>query len=106
MLIEKLGIHHKDILVPRLKAAHVALSEYSFANLYLFRRNHDYEVFTDREIFIKGISYDGRAYLMPTADVRTLDPQYLKDLMAGVDFLFPVPEAWLPFFDERSFETA
>ena len=106
MLIEKLDLHHKDLLVPRLKAAHIALSEYSFANLYLFRRNHAYEVITDREIFIKGISYDGRAYLMPTVDARTLDPQYLKDLMTDVEFLFPVPEAWLPSFDERSFEVS
>jgi hypothetical protein len=103
MLIEKLDLHHRDLLVPRLKAARIALSEYSFANLYLFRRNHAYEVITDREVFVKGISYDGRAYLMPTVDVRTLDPQYLRGLMTDVDFLFPVPEAWLPSFDERSF---
>jgi uncharacterized protein len=106
MLIEKLDLLHKDILVPRLKAVHISLSEYSFANLYLFRRNHDYKVITDREVFVKGISYDGRTYLMPTVDVRTLDPPYLKGLMTDVDFLFPIPEAWLTAFDERSFEIA
>lgn len=106
MLIEKLGLHHKDILVPRLKAAHVPLSEYSFANLYLFRRNHNYEVIMDQEVFVKGISYDGRTYLMPTVDVRTVDPRYLKNLMADVNFLFPVPEAWLSAFEEPSFEIA
>ncbi|HEX9114090.1 MAG TPA: phosphatidylglycerol lysyltransferase domain-containing protein [Nitrospirota bacterium] len=106
MLIEKLGLHHKDILVPRLKAAHVPLSEYSFANLYLFRRNHNYEVIMDQEVFVKGISYDGRTYLMPTVDVRTLDPRYLKNLMADVNFLFPVPEAWLSAFEGPSFEIA
>jgi len=106
MLIEKLDMHHRDILVPRLKAANIPLSEYSFANLYLFRRNHAYEVITDREVFVKGISYDGRSYLMPTVDASALDPQYLRGLMTDVEFLFPVPEAWLPSFDERSFEVS
>jgi uncharacterized protein len=104
MLVEKLGLHHKDILLPRLKAAGSALSEYTFANLFLFRKNHDYEILIDQDVFIKGISYDGHVYLMPTSDVSTLDPQYLKDLMADVDFLFPIPEAWLVAFDESSFE--
>jgi hypothetical protein len=104
MLIEKLDLHHKDLLVPRLKAVRTALSEYTFANLYLFRRNHDYEVVKDSEVFIKGVSYDGRTYLMPTVDVRVLDPQYLRDLMRGVDFLFPIPEAWLSAFDQDGFE--
>jgi uncharacterized protein len=104
MLIEKLGLHHKDLLVPRLKAVRTALSEYTFPNLYLFRKNHDYEVLQDREVFVKGVSYDGRSYLMPTADVRTLDAQYLRELMQGVDFLFPIPEAWLSAFKGDGFE--
>jgi len=104
MVIEKLGLHHKGLLVPRLKAVRTALSEYTFANLYLFRRNHDYEVVQDREVFIKGVSYDGRTYLMPTVDVRALDPQRLRDLLQGVDFLFPVPEEWLIAFGLDDFD--
>jgi len=98
MLIEKLGLHHKDILTPRLRQANAGLSEYTFANLYLFRHNHEYEVVTDRDIYIRGKSYDGHSYLMPTADVRSLDRISLKGLMATVDFLFPIPEAWLDYF--------
>jgi hypothetical protein len=41
---------------------------------------------------------------MPTVDVRALDPQYLRDLLRGVDFLFPIPEAWLSAFDQDGFE--
>ncbi len=101
---EKLDLRHKDILVSRLKQANAGLSEYTFANLYLFRQNHDYEIITDRDIFIKGKSYDGHLYLMPTVDVRSLDREYLKELMKTVDFLFPIPEAWLPFFGHDEFE--
>jgi hypothetical protein len=104
MLIEKLDLRHKDLLSSRLKKAEAGLSEYTFANLYLFRQNHDYEVITDGDVFIKGTSYDGHRYLMPTTDVRILDAGQLKELMRTVDFLFPVPEAWLPYFGGDAFE--
>ena len=104
MRIEKLGMEHKDLLSPRLKRITVPLSEYTFPNLYLFRRNHEYEVMLDKEIFIKGRSYDGLTFLMPTIDVGSLDLQYLKGLMRDVDFLFPIPEEWLGVFDKNMFE--
>jgi hypothetical protein len=101
---EKLGLQHKDLLAPRLRSLAAPLSEYTFPNLYLFRANHDYEVIIGREVFITGRSYDGLTYLMPTADVRSTDPALLKDMMQGVDFLFPVPESWLSAFSLEEFE--
>jgi uncharacterized protein len=94
---------HKDLLYQRLRSITTPLSEYTFPNLYLFRRTHDYEVIVDKEIFIRGISYDGRSYIMPTVDVRSLDMGYLRDMMRTVDFLFPVPEEWLLAFDPGEF---
>ncbi len=104
MRIEKLGIEHKELLMPRFKAVVTGVSEYTFANLYLFRKNHKYEVLFDDDIFIRGRSYDGHAYLMPTRDIREMDSAYLKKMMQGVDFLFPVPEDRLSLFDPREFE--
>lgn len=104
MRSEPLGIGHKDLLFPRFKAVHTALSEYTFANLYLFRKNHEYEVLFDKEIFIKGRSYDGYSYLMPTSDIRGIGLPYLKEMMRGVEFLFPIPEEWLTTFSSDEFE--
>ena len=104
MQIEKLSLKHKDLLSQRLKNITVPLSEYTFPNLYLFRKNHDYDVMIDGEVFIKGRTYDGHVYLMPTVDVRTLDVAALKALMAGVDFLFPIPEEWLSAFSPERFD--
>lgn len=104
MRAERLTLLHKDSLFNRLKETKVPLSEYTFANLYLFRSFHDYEVVFDKEIFIKGKSYDGRSYLMPTVDVRTLDLSYLKDLARHAEFLFPIPEEWLPAFPPAEFD--
>jgi hypothetical protein len=104
MQTEQLDLKHKGLLSARLKRTGVSLSEYSFANLYLFRKNHSYEVITNGEIFIKGRAYDGHIYLMPTAVPRERDLPVLKDLMKDVDFLFPIPEEWLVIFDQNEFE--
>ena len=106
MQIVKLNIEHKDLLFPRFKAIKTTLSEYTFANLYLFRNNHEYEVLLDKEVFIKGRSYDGYTYLMPTFDIRTIDFSYLKEMMRTVAFLFPIPENWLTVFNNEDFEIA
>jgi hypothetical protein len=104
MQTEQLDLKHKDLLTARLKRTGVSLSEYSFANLYLFRKNHGYEVMTDGEVFIKGRSYEGYTYLMPTVVPRERDLPVVKDLMKDVDFLFPIPEEWLGIFDQNEFE--
>ena len=104
MRSEKLNIGHKDVLFHRLKALNPELSEYTFANLYLFRSHHDYEIVFDNEIFIRGTSYDGHRYLMPTLDLRKLDSGYIKQLLRDVEFLYPVPEAWLEPFAADGFE--
>jgi hypothetical protein len=104
MQIEKLSLNHKDLLYQRLRSITVPLSEYTFPNLYLFRRTHDYEVIIDTEIFIRGTSYDGHSFIMPTADVRLMEKGYLKEMMRTVDFLFPVPETWLTAFKSGEFD--
>jgi hypothetical protein len=106
MRIERLGIEHKDLLMPRFKALAATLSEYTFANLYLFRKNHEYEVLFNDELLIRGRTYDNRTYLMPTADPRTIASDRWQELLAEVDFLFPVPEAWLGAFPADSFDAS
>ncbi len=80
MRTEKLDLRHIDALYAPLKESGVFISEYSFANLYLFRTAHDYEVVFDREIFIRGTTYDGARYLMPLRDPRAMNPDYLHGL--------------------------
>lgn len=73
MIIEKLDLKHKDILFYRLKKVGTMISEYSFANLYLFRRAHNYEVIEDNtDIFIKGITYDKKATSCPQPHLMNL----------------------------------
>ena len=104
MVYEPLDLGHKSLLFERLKGIDIPISEYSFPNAYLFRRVHRYEVLRDRELFLRGVSYDGSTYLMPAWTIRDADVSYLKDMMAEVDCLFPIPEALLPFFSDDEFE--
>jgi hypothetical protein len=104
MKVEKLDIRHQGLLHKRLREVEFPISEYSFPNLYLFRDVHGYEVLTDGEIYVRGRTYDGYRYLMPTADAEKLDIDSLKGLLKDVDFLFPVPEERLGLFPEDDFE--
>lgn len=104
MKSEILELSHREILHPRLKGMKLNLSEYGFANLYLFRHFHQYEVLFDRdEVFVRGVTYDGGTYIMPTRDLREYDAAYVRELMKHANFLFPLPEEWLPLFPEEQF---
>ena len=100
MHIEPLAMAHQPLLAERFKTLGLRISEYSFANLYLFRDLHRYEIFQDRELFIRGRSYDGHTYFMPTRDIRGTDPVYLAEMADKVDYLFPIPQEWIEAFPE------
>ena len=104
MVTETLELRHKELLYERLKTIDIPIAEYSFANLYLFRKAHDYQVVFDQDIFVRGTTYDGYSYLMPTSWIDEGDIGYLRGLVEKVDFLFPIAEAWLPVFGNGEFE--
>lgn len=95
MILDPLSINHKELLYNRLKDVKTMISEYSFANLFLFRDIHKYEVLIDMEIFIKGLTYDGFSYLMPTKPINQIELDYLKEISKNFDFIFPVDERWI-----------
>lgn len=98
MKIEPLEFRHKELLTAKFKSLSLDISEYTFANLYLFRQIHQYEVVEDFDLFIRGRSRDGRTYLMPTTSIQNLDTSKLSQLLKSVDCLYPIPEGWLEYF--------
>lgn len=103
MVCEKIDLKHKDILSPLLKKMKTRIAEYSFANLYLFRNSHDYEVLFNESIFIKGKTYDGKNYCMPVNELNGVGMDILDSILKMVDFLFPVDENWLSIFPQDRF---
>lgn len=103
MEIENLDLKHKEFLHPILKSFDTRISEYSFANLYLFRNTHQYELVKIKNYFIKGKTYDGLTYLMPLFNLNDIEEDVLLAAIESVDFLFPVAEKWLNRFDSEKF---
>lgn len=95
MRIEPLTFLHQGILSQRFSKLQANLSEYSFANLYLFRNEHSYEVIFGEDVYIKGKTRDHFSYIMPTARPQDLCCGELKELLKEVDFLFPIEEEWV-----------
>lgn len=67
------------------------LSEYAFANLWLFRREHRYR-FTDGDWpLISGHTYDGTHHAMPLFALDQAPAAVVDDLLDRHDCLYPVP---------------
>src|SRR5512135_1988859 len=103
---EKLGIEHLETVKGRLKRLGHGLSEYSFTNLYLFRRKHEYEVVFDDHIAVYGKTYDNQSYLMPLFDISAVPGEYLTHVMQGAQFLFPIHESVVGFCGEGRFSVS
>ena len=61
------------------------------------------------QIFISGLTYDKKQYLMPITRPERAGEECFGDLTelltgGGWDFLFPIPEKWLECFEEEDFE--
>ncbi len=92
----------------RLRQIESPLSEYSFANLYLFREKHQYRLVDRPEIAaVRGRTYDGACFLMPLHDFVQGGEVVRDRLIQELDeeeWLYPVSSRWLALFPEKDFE--
>ncbi|WP_068470920.1 DUF2156 domain-containing protein [Candidatus Protochlamydia phocaeensis] len=105
---ESLDLSHQPLLSAKFRSLQVDLAEYTFANLYLFRQLHRYEVIFGEEIIIQGYTRDGFRYIMPTFIPTQQSIPFLKEQLEQADFLFPIPEIWMnvfyPILSQASFK--
>lgn len=81
----------------------LCLSEHSFANLWLFRREHRYH-FTDGPWpFISGLTYDGVHHAMPLFSLLHAPAAVIDALLAQHDCIYPVPVAQASQIDPLRF---
>lgn len=105
---EGMSLDQTSAVSLRLNQLDLPLSEYSFANIYLFREKHQY-AFHDHgsTAFIRGVTYDGESHLLPLVDMAHAAPQLREALLQEMnpgDWLYPVPERWLDLFPEDRYE--
>ncbi len=103
MEIEPIGLQHQSLICDKFYQLDLGLSEYSFANVYLFRKKHDYRLMRGKNLYVRGVHHDGCSYVMITEPVQTLDVQELFEVLCGVDYFYPVPESWRELFSEEYF---
>jgi hypothetical protein len=70
-----------------------ALSDLSFANLYLFREAHQYRWRPGRWPVVHGLTYDGTPHLLPAFPLEEAPREVLQDLLEGADCFFPLAAA-------------
>lgn len=104
MLIEALQLTHQSLLNPYLNQLNLKISEYNFTNLYLFRQTHQYQVCFNEHLLIKGIDKQGYSFLMPLFSLMEVSHQLLKYWLTQVDYLFPIPEIWIPNLNLEEFD--
>ncbi|HUN54254.1 MAG TPA: phosphatidylglycerol lysyltransferase domain-containing protein [Smithella sp.] len=102
--IEPVDLKHRDCLTAHFHQMNLQISDYTFANVYLFRNISHYEFLTKEcGLFISGRNKQKQHYVMPLNDPHGCDFQTFKDLLAEQKFFFPIPREWLSFFPEHQF---
>jgi uncharacterized protein len=67
-------------------------SDLHAANLFLFRRAHDYRIEAGQ--WICGKTYDGQSHAMAMRDLPGLEPDRLIKALEQYDCLYPIPDPW------------
>jgi hypothetical protein len=102
--LETVDLKHLRCLTDRFHQMNLQISDYTFANVYLFRKISHYEFLTaDCGLFISGQNKQGQSYIMPLNDPHGCDIQTFNDLLGQQKFFFPIPEGWLSSFPEDKF---
>ncbi len=106
-LNETINLNHQPFLSERFRQMNLSISDYTFANVYLFRNISRYELITkDCATFISAYNRQGQNYVMPLHAPHDCSVQTLSDMLDESRFFFPIPEEWLPLFPADIFNAA
>lgn len=98
---EPLDLRHQSFLQPRFDALSLKISDYSFANLYLFRQLHRYEVLEiENEVFICGVTSTQTPFVLLTTPFSLSQFSLLSSFFKNPCFLYPLAFEWLLPFPE------
>jgi uncharacterized protein len=102
--IEIIDLKHHDCLTDRFQQMNLQISDYAFANVYLFRNISNYEFITmECGIFVSGQNKQKQHYIMPLTDPRGCDIKTFNEILGKRNFFFPIPQKWLSYFPENKF---
>lgn len=101
---ENIELSHHSFLSERFHGMNLDISDYTFANVYLFRKAGRYQILKNNcGTFISASNSQGQNYIMPLASPENCPPDTLCLLLNSNNFFFPIPEKWLSFFPPDKF---
>lgn len=89
-------LEHRSAIEDALARYRPGLSEYSFANLFLFRHAHNYRFREGALPAILGRTYDGEEHVMPLFEWRNHTEELLAEVRAARAIVYPIAESNLP----------
>jgi len=94
-IIENIDLEHQPFLSERLRKMHLNISDYTFANIYLFRNVSRYKIVTkDCGTFVSAYNRKDQNYIMPLSTLQECTPDTLKQLLSGGNFFFATLQAF------------
>jgi hypothetical protein len=102
--LETVDLEHRGVMTERFHEMNLNISDYTFANVYLFRKVSRYKtLMKDCGQFISAHNRNEQNYVMPLTDLRSCEQATLKSLLNKNNFFFPIPEEWLAHFPKDEF---
>jgi hypothetical protein len=104
-ICENIDLKHQLFLSTRFRQMNLNISDYTFANVYLFRNICRYEILTrDCGTFISAYNRFEQNYIMPLDVPKDCSTETFRELLDQNRFFFPIPEEWLSLFPPSLFE--
>jgi hypothetical protein len=103
MQVEPLELKHQPFISRSFKSFRTNISDFTFANLFLFRNRWRFRLVRNGDQVIACTTEEGEPCWMPLGDPRGLDRQRLIRIMRDHGTLYPVPEEWLDLFQDGAF---
>lgn len=98
-----LSLEHQHLLEEKFHAMPMPISEFSFANLYLFREIHRYKlILWEGEPLIQGEMRDKTPFILLTSVPTKQTIEYIQTFISKETCLYPIPEKWITLFQEDS----
>lgn len=83
---------------PLCVSNNLQFAEYSYANAFLFRRQHHFTFIDCDPPHVRGEFQSGQSYYIPTCLPRECFSETIRKCVDGPVTLFPIPESWLADF--------
>ncbi len=106
MHAEEIELQHEPMIRKAFDSLHPDISDFTFANLFLFREIWRYRLARNGHPIVTCEMEDREPCWMPLSDLRQMERADLIGLMEEHGAVFPVPEEWLRAFGDPAFSVS